>query len=111
MAPPPPLRAARREADPTPLSPLRTPARSVGAYSSRLRSNMAAAPAPLPSPSLPPSNRGAAAAAAAAEAARGMLGGRGRTLARLGRPRAAPDFSAASIHCPGGSWLAWCKES
>jgi hypothetical protein len=75
--------AARREGDPGPLGPLRTPALSVGAYSSRLRPNMAAGPAPLPSPSLPPSHRGAAAAGAAAAAARGMLGGRGRSLARL----------------------------
>lgn len=55
---------------------------------------MAAAPGPLPSPSLPPSSRGAAAAAAAAAAARGMLGGLGGAVARLGRRLAAL-----------GSWL------
>ena len=101
MAPPPP-RAARREADPTPLGPLRTPTCSVGAYSSLLRPNMAAAPAPLPSPSLPPSSRGGGGGGGDGRA---RHAGPGRPSSRETRP--AADGSGLLPDSRSAGYAAW----
>lgn len=106
--------AAAAAAAPRPLTPEKVNPRRCGrsalaharrAYSSRLRPNMAAAPAPLPSPSLPPSSRGAAAAAAAAAAARSMLDGEAEVSRDSpgGRWHRAPSLPRKSWQCR----LAW----